>query len=90
MPSDSTHIYIIINIINVKIKIYIKKGIEDRWIDVYPSKSKRTGGYSGGCYDSNPYILLNYQDKYSDMSTLAHEAGHSMHTYYTTNNNMYQ
>ena len=68
----------------------LKKGIEDRWIDVYPSRGKRTGGYSSGSYDTNPYILLNYQDKYDDMSTLAHELGHSMHSYYTRNNNPYQ
>ena len=68
----------------------LKKGIEERCIDVYPTKCKRTGGYSSGCYDTNPYILLNYQDKYNDMSTLAHEAGHSMHSYYTRTNNPYQ
>ena len=68
----------------------LKKGINDRWIDVYPSKGKRTGGYSGGSYDTNPYILLNYQDKYDDMSTFIHEAGHSMHSYYTRHNNPYQ
>lgn len=68
----------------------LRRGIEERWIDVYPTRSKRTGGYSGGCYDTNPYILLNYQDKYSDMSTLVHEAGHSMHSYYARENNLYQ
>ena len=72
---------------------YIKilnQGINDRWIDVYPNKGKRSGGYSGGSYDTNPYILLNYQDKYDDMSTLAHELGHSMHSYYARSNNPYQ
>lgn len=68
----------------------LKKGISDRWIDVYPNKGKRTGGYSAGAYDTNPYILLNYQDKYDDMSTLAHELGHSMHSYYARHNNPYQ
>ena len=68
----------------------LKQGILDRWIDYYPSKGKRTGGYSGGSYDTNPYILLNYQDKYDDMSTLIHEIGHSMHSYYTRHNNPYQ
>ncbi len=68
----------------------LTKGIKDRWIDVYPTKNKRTGAYSSGCYDTAPYILLNYQDKYNDMSTLAHEAGHSMHSYYTRTNNPYQ
>ena len=68
----------------------LKNGLNDRWIDVYPNKGKRTGGYSSGSYDTNPYILLNYQDKYDDMSTLAHELGHSMHSYYTRHNNPYQ
>lgn len=68
----------------------VKQGIKDRWIDVYPNKGKRTGGYSSGSYDTEPYILLNYQDKYDDMSTLAHELGHSMHSYYTRSCNPYQ
>ena len=68
----------------------LEEGINDRWIDVYPNKGKRSGGYSGGSYDTNPYILLNYQDKYDDMSTLAHELGHSMHSYYARSNNPYQ
>ena len=68
----------------------LKKGISDRWIDVYPNKGKRTGGYSSGSYDTNPYILLNYQDRYDDMSTLAHELGHSMHSYFTRSSNPYQ
>jgi len=68
----------------------LSNGIESGWIDVYPNRGKRTGGYSSGSYDTNPYILLNYQDKYDDMSTLAHELGHSMHSYYTRHNNPYQ
>ena len=68
----------------------LKKGIDNKWIDVYPNKGKRSGGYSGGSYDTEPYILLNYQDKYDDMSTLAHELGHSMHSYYARHNNPYQ
>ncbi len=68
----------------------VKEGLDNRWIDVYPTKSKRTGGYSGGSYDTYPYILLNYQDKYNDMSTLIHEMGHSMHSYYSRSYNDYQ
>lgn len=64
-------------------------GIKNRWIDVYPTRNKRSGGYSSGGYDTYPYILLNYQEKYSDMSTLAHELGHSIHSYYTRSNNDY-
>ena len=84
---------IVINVLSVFGDEYIsilKNGIDNRWIDVYPNKGKRTGGYSGGSYDTEPYILLNYQDKYDDMSTLAHELGHSMHSYYARNNNPYQ
>jgi len=68
----------------------LKSGIKNRWIDVYPTKNKRTGGYSSGGFDTYPYILLNYQDKYNDMSTLAHELGHSIHSYYTRENNEYE
>lgn len=68
----------------------LKEGIKNRWIDVYPNKGKRTGGYSSGSYDTFPYILLNYQNKYDDMSTLAHELGHSIHSYFTRKNNPYQ
>ena len=68
----------------------LDSGINNRWIDVYPTKNKRTGGYSSGGYDTYPYILLNYQDKYNDMSTLAHELGHSIHSYYSRSNNSYE
>ncbi len=83
----------VINALSVLGEDYVKvltNGINSNWIDVYPNKGKRTGGYSGGSYDTEPYILLNYQDKYDDMSTLAHELGHSMHSYYSRSNNPYQ
>ncbi len=59
----------------------LKKGItEDRWVDIYENKGKRSGAYSSGCYDSMPYILLNFHGMLNDLMTLAHEAGHSMNT----------
>ena len=59
-----------------------KKGLDERWIDVYPSKGKRSGAYSNGsAYDVHPYMLLNYNDQYEDVSTLAHEMGHALHSY---------
>ena len=67
----------------------LKHAFTDRWIDVYPNRGKRGGAYSSGCYTSNPYILLNYNEKYNDVSTLAHELGHSMHSYYSIKNNPY-
>lgn len=59
-----------------------RKGLADRWVDVYPNTGKRAGAYSNGsAYDVHPYMLLNYNGKYDDMSTLAHELGHTMHSY---------
>jgi oligoendopeptidase F len=55
-------------------------GLESRWVDVYETKGKQSGAYSGGTYDSQPYILMNYQDDVESMYTLAHELGHSMHS----------
>lgn len=84
---------VVMEVLNIFGEDYVnvlKKGIKDRWIDVYPTKAKRTGGYSGGCYDTYPYILLNYQDRYNDMSTLIHEIGHSMHSYYSRDFNDYE
>ena len=55
----------------------------ERWIDAPDRIGKRSGAYSGGCYDSYPYILLNFQNTLNDMFTLAHELGHSMHSFYS-------
>lgn len=61
----------------------IKEGYKNRWIDVEENKGKRSGAYSSGAYGTNPYILLNWQDNVNDLFTLAHELGHSVHSYYT-------
>ena len=55
-------------------------GLESRWVDVYESAGKQSGAYSGGTYDSQPFILMNYQDDIASMYTLAHELGHSLHS----------
>lgn len=68
----------------------LKRAFSEKWIDIYNNKGKRGGAYSSGFYDTNPYILLNYEKKLKDVSTLAHELGHSMHTYYSCKNNPYQ
>lgn len=67
----------------------LKKAFDERWIDVYNNVGKRGGAYSSGFYDTNPFVLLNYEGKLNDVSTLAHELGHSMHTYYSCKNNTY-
>lgn len=60
----------------------LKKGLKDqRWVDRFENKNKRSGAYSSGCYDSMPYILMNYKELLRDVFTLAHEAGHSMHSF---------
>ncbi|WP_257298223.1 oligoendopeptidase F [Haloarchaeobius sp. FL176] len=61
----------------------VADGLESRWVDVYENQGKRSGAYSGGTYDTQPFILMNYQDDISSMFTLAHELGHSMHSQYT-------
>lgn len=61
----------------------IKSAFTNRWIDVYENEGKRSGAYSWGTYDSRPYVLLNYKDNVDNMFTLAHELGHSMHSYLT-------
>jgi oligoendopeptidase F len=58
----------------------LAEGLDSRWVDVYESVGKQSGAYSGGTYDSQPYILMNYQDDIDSMYTLAHELGHSLHT----------
>ncbi|MBV7273618.1 oligoendopeptidase F [Clostridiaceae bacterium UIB06] len=66
-----------------------EEGIKDGWIDIYPNKGKRGGAYSSGDYDTMPYVLLNYDFKLNDVSTLAHEMGHSIHSYYSRKNQPY-
>lgn len=66
----------------------LKKGLLDLgWVDVYPSRGKQGGAFSSGCPGTEPYMMLNYTDTFDDIFTLAHEAGHSMHSYFTFKNN---
>lgn len=66
-------------------------GLRGRWCDRYESKGKRSGAFSSGCYGCPPYILMNYkEDVFADMFTLAHEAGHSMHTWYAQRHQTFQ
>ena len=58
----------------------LAEGLESRWVDVYENRGKRSGAFSSGTYDTQPFILMNYQDDISSMFTLAHELGHSMHS----------
>jgi oligoendopeptidase F len=68
----------------------LKKAFTQRWIDVYETPGKRGGAYSGGAYGTSPFILLNFQDNRDSMYTLAHELGHSLHSFHTRTNQPYQ
>ncbi len=67
----------------------LKEGFNNRWIDVEENKGKRSGAYSSGTYGTNPYILLNWNNSIDNTFTLAHELGHSLHSYYTRKNQPY-
>jgi oligoendopeptidase F len=67
----------------------LKQGFDSRWVDVVENKGKRSGAYSSGTYGTNPYILMNWQDNVNNLFTLAHEFGHSVHSYYTRKNQPY-
>ena len=68
----------------------LDRAFKERWIDYYPTPGKQSGAYmSGGAYDVHPYLLLNYNGKYDDMSTLAHELGHAMHSWFSNKKQHY-
>ena len=67
----------------------VKKAFDEGWIDVYENEGKQGGAYSWGSYDSNPYILMSYKDDLNSLFTLIHELGHSLHSYYSRNNQPY-
>ncbi len=68
---------------------HLKELFDEGAIDVFPNKNKRSGAYSWGSYDTMPYVLLNFVGTFSDVSTIAHECGHAMHSYYSDHNQEY-
>uniref|UniRef100_UPI0026EA0A9C M3 family metallopeptidase n=1 Tax=Phascolarctobacterium succinatutens TaxID=626940 RepID=UPI0026EA0A9C len=62
----------------------LHKGLTEGWIDVYENKGKRSGAYSWGVYGVHPFVLLNYQQRYNSISTLAHEMGHALHSFFSS------
>lgn len=67
----------------------LKHGLVSGWVDVYENKGKQSGAYSWGTYGSHPFVLLNYNNRYDDVSTLAHEMGHALHSHYSHSNQPY-
>ncbi len=78
-----------LGVLGTKYQDVIKSAFENQWIDVYETEGKRSGAYSWGTYDSKPYVLLNHKNNLDSMFTLAHELGHSMHSYLTRENQPY-
>ena len=67
----------------------LQTGFDDHWIDIYENKGKRSGAYSWGCYESHPFVLMNYQDNINNLFTLAHEMGHALHSNFSNENQEY-
>jgi oligoendopeptidase F len=90
-PEESeTHIVAAMRPLGSDYTSVLTRAFGERWIDMYPTEGKRSGAYShGGAYDVHPYMLMNYLGKYDDMSTLAHELGHTMHSYYSNKTQPY-
>lgn len=70
-------------------KLLLEKAFKERWIDVYFNEGKKVGAYSGGSYDTKPFLLINFEGTLNNVSILAHELGHSIHSYYSNNNQEY-
>lgn len=67
----------------------LKKAFSEGWVDIYPNKDKESGAYSSGLYDVHPFVKMNFNGKYDAVSTLAHELGHAMHSYFSSKNQPY-
>jgi oligoendopeptidase F len=68
----------------------VRKALDERWIDLLECKGKRSGAYSSGCFDSNPYVLMNYNETLDSVFTLAHELGHSLHSWFSKTHQKYR
>ncbi len=79
-----------LSVLGKEYKALLKKAYDERWIDVYEKKGKRSGAYSIGVYDTHPYVLLNYQQTTHDVFTIAHEMGHAIHTYFSNRTQPYE
>lgn len=81
--------YDALDILGPEYRDILENAFGGRWIDIEENKGKRSGAYSSGTYDTNPYILLNWHDSLNHLYTLVHELGHSVHSYFTRNNQPY-
>lgn len=91
MPYDEAYAYVVKGLapLGKEYQALLQRGYDERWIDVEETEGKRSGAYSTGVNGVHPYVLLNYQPTTSDIFTIAHEMGHSLHTYFSTHNQPY-
>ncbi|MCD7729386.1 MAG: oligoendopeptidase F [Clostridia bacterium] len=91
MDYDEAYAYVIKGLapLGKEYQDLLKKGYEERWIDVEETEGKKSGAYSIGTYGVHPYVLLNYQQTTNDIFTIAHEMGHSLHTYFSCTHQPY-
>jgi oligoendopeptidase F len=90
-PEDAaSHVLAAIAPLGAEYEQALRRSFDGRWIDMFPTPGKRSGAYSqGAAYDVHPYVLMNYNGKYDDMATLAHELGHAMHSYFSNRTQPY-
>ena len=91
MPYDKAYGYVVEGLaaLGGEYQALLKRGYEERWLDVEETEGKRSGAYSAGVYGLHPFVLLNYQPTLNDIFTIAHEMGHSLHTYFSQKNQPY-
>lgn len=91
MPYEQAYEYVIggLSALGKEYQELLRIGHDERWIDVEETEGKRNGAYSAGVYGVHPYVLLNYQPTLNDIFTIAHEMGHSLHTYFSQKNQPY-
>lgn len=91
MDYDEAYKYVIdgLAVLGKEYQSLLKKGYDERWLDVEETEGKRSGAYSAGVYGVHPFVLLNYQPTLNDVFTIAHEMGHSLHTYFSQKNQPY-
>ena len=91
MPYDKAYGYVVEGLaaLGEEYQSLLKRGYEERWLDVEETEGKRSGAYSAGVYGLHPFVLLNYQPTLNDIFTIAHEMGHSLHTYFSQKNQPY-
>lgn len=92
MPYDEAYNYVIegLSALGKEYQALLKKAYDERWLDVYETEGKRNGAYSAQVFGVHPYVLLNYTETTSDIFTIAHEMGHSLHTYFSQKNQPYE